>query len=360
MARRKKDPTIGDVIFVLGAFIFIGYFLLKWFIEAIAFLIAGIVWIISKIAELLEKKHATTNINKKTTIKNNKLTEKEIKEELKVFDISVYDNYFQPQIRNRGEKYYLNNKISDFKQNENKYSCKVDGTEIYNTTVTFDKENDNIVESATCTCPYFEDKQEYCKHIYALILKAKGDKNNQILISEIQNYIKGIKEALNNANDYIKNNALSFEDKVRNSYFEYANNVSIQIDNFNKQVINSKNEEDILMDILKQLMNLSEELSRKIRITINSKKTPSSTAQYVPKTKKQSSVGSALIGLALLDSLNSSKEDDDIDEELETEMNAYNLEDWQKDLVRQGRYNPWNFEEDGELEEDDYYYEDDK
>ena len=41
-------------------------------------------------------------------------------------------------------------------------------------------------------------------------------------------------------------------------------------------------------------------------------------------------------------------------------MNAYNLEDWQKDLVRQGRYNPWNFEEDGELEEDDYYYEDDK
>ena len=114
------------------------------------------------------------------------------------------------------------------------------------------------------------------------------------------------------------------------------------------------------MDILKQLMNLSEELSRKIRITINSKKTPSSTTQYVPKTKKQSSVGSALIGLALLDSLNSSKEDDDIDEELETEMNAYNLEDWQKDLVRQGRYNPWNFEEDGELEEDDYYYEDDK
>lgn len=135
MARRKKDPTVGDVIFVLGAFIFIGYYLLKWLFEAIALLITGTVWIISKIIELLEKKKATTNINKNTTIKNNKLTEKEIKEELQVFDRSVYNDYFQPQIRNRGERYYLDNKISDFKQDENKFSCKVDGTETYDTMV---------------------------------------------------------------------------------------------------------------------------------------------------------------------------------------------------------------------------------
>lgn len=48
------------------------------------------------------------------------------------------------------------------------------------------------------------------------------------------------------------------------------------------------------------------------------------------------------------------------DQELEDEMDVYCLEDWQKDLVRKGEYNPWNFEEDGELEEEDYYYEDDK
>lgn len=40
---------------------------------------------------------------------------------------------------------------------------------------------------------------------------------------------------------------------------------------------------------------------------------------------------------------------------LEKEMNNYGLEEWQKDLVRKGNYNPWNFEEE-ELEEDDYYY----
>lgn len=40
------------------------------------------------------------------------------------------------------------------------------------------------------------------------------------------------------------------------------------------------------------------------------------------------------------------------------ELDAYDLEDWQKDLVKKGDYDPWNFEEE-DLEEDDYYYEDD-
>jgi len=47
-------------------------------------------------------------------------------------------------------------------------------------------------------------------------------------------------------------------------------------------------------------------------------------------------------------------------QQLEKEMDAYELEEWQKELVRKGEYDPWNFEEDGDLEEDDYYYEDDK
>ena len=40
------------------------------------------------------------------------------------------------------------------------------------------------------------------------------------------------------------------------------------------------------------------------------------------------------------------------------ELDNYGLEDWQKEEVKKGNYDPWNFEE--ELEEDDYYYEDDK
>jgi len=39
-------------------------------------------------------------------------------------------------------------------------------------------------------------------------------------------------------------------------------------------------------------------------------------------------------------------------------MDYNGLEDWQKDLVRKGDYEPHNFEETGDLDEDDYYYED--
>ena len=39
--------------------------------------------------------------------------------------------------------------------------------------------------------------------------------------------------------------------------------------------------------------------------------------------------------------------------------NNNNLEDWQNKLVKEGKYNSFNFEEE-ELEDDDYYSEDDE
>ncbi len=48
------------------------------------------------------------------------------------------------------------------------------------------------------------------------------------------------------------------------------------------------------------------------------------------------------------------------DDELEEEMDNLELEDWQKELVREGMYSPENFEEDDSSDEDDYYHEDDE
>lgn len=39
-------------------------------------------------------------------------------------------------------------------------------------------------------------------------------------------------------------------------------------------------------------------------------------------------------------------------------IDNYDLEDWQKELINDGSYEPYNFEEE-ELEDDDYYSEDD-
>ena len=57
--------------------------------------------------------------------------------------------------------------------------------------------------------------------------------------------------------------------------------------------------------------------------------------------------------------LNEMQEDDKKrkQQELEKEMENQGLEDWQKELVRNGEYEPTSFEEE-DLEEDDYYYED--
>ena len=57
----------------------------------------------------------------------------------------------------------------------------------------------------------------------------------------------------------------------------------------------------------------------------------------------------------ILNSVDTNNNDD-----LEERMNDLDLEDWQKDLVREGKYDPENFEESEDLEDDDYYYEDDE
>ena len=49
-----------------------------------------------------------------------------------------------------------------------------------------------------------------------------------------------------------------------------------------------------------------------------------------------------------------------MDEELENEMDAYDLDDEEKELVRKGEYDPWDFEypsdhEDEDMDDDDYY-----
>ena len=43
----------------------------------------------------------------------------------------------------------------------------------------------------------------------------------------------------------------------------------------------------------------------------------------------------------------------------EKEMDDYGLEDWQKEEVKKGNYNPWDFDEDDTSDEDNYYHEDD-
>jgi hypothetical protein len=53
--------------------------------------------------------------------------------------------------------------------------------------------------------------------------------------------------------------------------------------------------------------------------------------------------------------------DDEEKDELEREMDVYNLDEEEREEVRKGNFDPWNFEYPGddELEDDDYYEDDD-
>ncbi len=60
--------------------------------------------------------------------------------------------------------------------------------------------------------------------------------------------------------------------------------------------------------------------------------------------------------------LNDNEDDDDEDENNspydDDELDSYGLDEDEKKLVKEGTYDPWQFEEE-DLDEDDYYAEDD-
>ena len=52
------------------------------------------------------------------------------------------------------------------------------------------------------------------------------------------------------------------------------------------------------------------------------------------------------------------QEQDNDSDYTDEELNDYGLENWEKEQVKKGENDPWNFEEE-DLEDDDYYSEDD-
>lgn len=369
MARRRKNETSAwDVILVLFFFVVAAYYLIKWAIELICIIIVGIAKLVTWISNKIQKKSNEKNITKtpfvdtKLKVEESLKTPIEVKKEkLDIFDKSIYDSLFPVQIRNRGEVYYYEDKIKYFKENGNNYSCIVKGNENYNVKLSID-ENNNII-SSSCTCPYYLDKEHNCKHIYALLYKVKCSENKGKIITEINNQISGIKTMVKNATDYINRNKSHFSYSAIDEFNNYSQQYISQTNYYEKNC-SEKVLEDILLQHLDNLLNITLELKQKIKKTLNEENSATDVITSMPKQKNENKIGftDVMAGIAIANEIDKhfNKEDDeDYNEELETEMDAYDLEDWQKDLVREGRYNPWNFGEE-ELEEGDYYYEDDK
>ena len=122
--------------------------------------------------------------------------------------------------------------------------------------------------------------------------------------------------------------------------------------------------EEILLRRLNSLFAVSFELRQKIKRTLSEEIVESDTVtpEVCELSENRDGLMSGLAGFMVFDELMtdcSDEKDNSYDEKLEAEMNPYCLEDWQKELVRNGSYDVWSFDEE-ELEEDDYYFEDDE
>lgn len=60
----------------------------------------------------------------------------------------------------------------------------------------------------------------------------------------------------------------------------------------------------------------------------------------------------------LLKEINSKIPDNNKKNYLDDEMDMYNLSEEERELVKNGEYDPWNFDTEGPFEEDDYYEDD--
>ena len=370
---KKNDDGVGIVITFLLFLIIGGYFIIKWAFIGLVIVISAIcVWIANLSRKSSKKKAVDSILNEcfsDSIIKPVKKVDiKELKETLNIYDISKFDNLFAPQIRDRGFAYYSSKKLKNVRNYDFKWTSDVEGTKVYKTSLEFDPEDENKIIETDCNCPYHFEDNKNCKHIYALLIKAKCEENPLKILNSITDYSNRVTSMVSKETNYIKDNSknLNLTQMSLSSFSNYIDNFSTQLEKSMKEMEKNKYNEKILLNILIYLIEESYQFNenfKKIIIDTSIKENPVSINKVTNNTPKEDKItlGDALLGVFAVNEIDKMMhKKDDYDEELEKEMDDYMLEDWQKDLVRKGEYEPWNFEEDGELEEDDYYYEDDK
>ena len=78
--------------------------------------------------------------------------------------------------RNRGEVYFHDGRVSPLRSDATTFIAAVRGTHAYEVSLLLD--DDRLV--VECTCPYFEESREPCKHVWAAILAADAARVFQV------------------------------------------------------------------------------------------------------------------------------------------------------------------------------------
>src|SRR5688572_14290432 len=75
---------------------------------------------------------------------------------------------FSRNTRAKGEDYYYHGAVTSISESRDQVTATVYGTRAYQ--VTIQREKEGFI--GACECPYFLDRFEVCKHIWAVVLAA--------------------------------------------------------------------------------------------------------------------------------------------------------------------------------------------
>ena len=97
---------------------------------------------------------------------------------------------------------------------------------------------DDKVKKAECNCPYFHDKNKYCKHIYATLYFARSAHNIQKVLDSIATFEAQLADLINMEIDYIKKHEDTLElediDKYMKNINSFKGTLSIAKKNLNQ------------------------------------------------------------------------------------------------------------------------------
>ena len=327
---------------------------------------------------------SANTLNNETAIKSNsdnvnsshdedELKEKKLREQLGLFDKSIYDNLFTPNVIERGEEYFSDGKISNFSKSTNKYTCKVNGTNQYDVQITFNDENPDIIEEASCNCTYFTRQHKYCKHIYALLYKVKCSQNKEILDNKFAKIASETADMITKAAKDVNKNIDNYNRDVVEQFVKYTKNIHEQLEYWTYHYLNVKTEHGRLNALLCLIKYTSGADSRIDDLMNKMKDTSYADDDYYEDidddfddddfdddNEEEDSKTRLLKELAIdkmtkdlfNDNDNKKKNNSNYSEQ---DLADSGLEEWQKDEVRKGNWEPWSFDENNEFEDDDYY-----
>ena len=301
------------------------------------------------------------------------LKRKKLREQLGLFDKSIYDNLFSPGVRERGEEYFSDGKIASFSQSDNKYTCKVNGTKQYNVKIIFNSENPNEIEEASCNCTYFTRQHKYCKHIYALLYKVKCSQNKEILDKKFAKIASETADMITKAAKDVNKNIDNYNRDVVEQFVKYTKNIHEQLEYWTYHYLNVKTEHGRL-NALQCLIKYTSGADLRIKDLMNKMKDPAYADDVYDedidddfddndfdednvtedsKTRLLDELAIYQMSKNLFDNKGHKKEN--FSDYSEQDLADSGLEEWQKDEVRKGNWEPWSFDENNEFEDDDYY-----